>query len=114
MLRIADDADDLGRPSPERDALAERVFIREILPRQRFVDNDDVALLADLLFGEESPACSRDLQRTEEVLIGDTKACSGHPLTGRRLRTTFDLKDGLCAQSEEGRMVDGARGLDSG
>ena len=118
MLYIADDADDLGRhgrrPQRNDDAPAERVFIREILLRQRLVDDDDVALLADLLLGEEPAALERDFERAEEVQIGDTNVRRTHWLIGQRLRAAFDFKSGSRAQPEERGIVDRACRFDAG
>src|SRR5262245_41927803 len=114
MFRIADNADDFIRLRPTGEALTQRVFIREILPGQRFIYNDDVAILADLLFGEETAAFERDLQRAKEVLISDTNARSVRRGARSRLWTAFYAETVLRSQSEEWRMVDGARRFDAG
>src|SRR5262245_50764771 len=114
MFRVADDADDFIRLRPTGEALAQRVFIREILPGQRLIDDDDVAILADLLFCEETTAFERELQRAKEVLIGDANARSVRRLAWRRLRAAFDAETVLRTQPEEWRMVDGARRFDAG
>src|SRR5262245_1051763 len=114
MLRIADDADDFIRHCPTGDTLAERVFIREILPGQCFIDDDDIAFLAHLLYGEETAAYEWDLQSAEEVIIGDTNARRVLRLAWRRLRAAFDAKTFLRTQSEEWSMVDRACRFDSG
>ena len=118
MLYITDDADDLGRygggSQRNDEAPAERVFIREILLRQGFVDDDDVAFLADFLFGEEPPALERDLQCTEEVLIGDVNARAAYWLIWERPGAAFYIKAGSRTQPEERGVVDRARPLDAG
>src|SRR5215510_15177753 len=117
LPHVAHDADDLARriavSQTDRDAPAERLFVRKVLSRQCFIDHDDVAHLAGFLLSEEATAFERDLQRAEKVLVGDADPRSS-VVSERWFGPAFNIECGFRTRPGEGQKVDRARRLDAG
>src|SRR5262245_40245196 len=116
VLRVPDDSDDLAGLvvvfQVNRHAFAEWLFVREVLSRERLVDDDDVAHLRPFLIGEESPAFERDLHRAEVVRVGHHHA-GFQFLHDGQYRPSLDVHARARVERREWQSVDRAGGFDA-
>src|SRR5262245_25137684 len=115
MLHVFDDSDDLA---PERfagerdfrlDALAERVFVREITFGESLIDDHDSGAARVVALGESAPGEQWDLHHAEIIEIDRTEVRAG--LFAFRNIAPFDLELNSRRIAAQWLRNDGARRL---
>src|SRR4030095_5781235 len=76
------------------DALADRVFVREVAARRRLTDDDDFRRVLAIAFGELASRDEPHAHRAEIVLAHGADPCH-RPLIRLRRGTAFDQKPGV-------------------
>src|SRR5262245_21430363 len=118
MSDAFDHADDL-RPdrltiaSADSYALANRVLIRPVPARHRFVDDHNRRRVAAVTF-RENAAFQKLNALSLEIAGTDAARAGGAMLAGGRRRLPFDIEPHVLLHSAQGHRIDRARGLDAG
>src|SRR4029078_7600233 len=94
-------------------ALADRILVAEVLPRQRLVHDHAPDLAALVPAVEQPPADERHAHRLE-VIMGDHADVGDRFLPGLRLRLADDLEPGGRAQPVQRKKAGAAGRLDAG
>src|SRR5262245_66099475 len=102
MLYVGRYADNLAPAlrAPIADALADRVFVREVSARRRLADDDDFGRVLVIAFGELASRDEPHAHRADIVLAHGTDPCH-RPLIGLRRGTAFDEKPGVRVTARE-------------
>src|SRR5262249_28460191 len=97
----------------ERDAFADRVFVREVTPLKRLVDNHHARRLRFILLRKIAASDQRDFHRAE-IARADHSVLDGRSLSLLLTRTAFDGEWADAAHSAERESVCRGHGLDTG
>src|SRR5262245_65347274 len=96
MLYVGRYADNLAPAvrAPIADALADRVFVREVAARRRLADDDDFGRVLVVAVVEFAPGDETHAHRAE-IVVAHGADPRHRPLIRLRLRTPFDQKPGV-------------------
>ena len=89
------------------ETFANRAFIREVTARQRFVDDDDLCFVGQVI-GVEETTCQQPYAVRLEITCIDRLKVDFGPLTGLRFRLAFDF-EAATAVKPESRLRVGQR-----
>src|SRR5262245_39044903 len=96
-----------------RYAPADRVLIRPVSARQRFVDDHDRRRVAAVTF-RENPAFQKLNSQGLEITRTGAAGAGSAPLARSRRRMPFDIEPDVFLHAAQGRRIDRARGSDAG
>src|SRR5262247_1977339 len=112
MARVSRHSHDGSGDSRYQQPMAERVFIREKAPRNRFIDDRDLRRLGPVLGGERPSGANLYTHRLK-VFRADEIDIDDRPLSLLKQLTPFDLKLGDHQSSFQRNLTRQAGGLDA-